>query len=250
MFNIRPDAIPPMGPGFRVGPEDDVPGFRMATDGYFRRAAPGGFSAHYSSNGPGGVPQATPVSCTSDGSTFSCTTPRGRSFSGVPAPANFPGLIAPGVRHYHEYGVSSAPGSSREKLMQGAIDKPTPGPGPLNQAASPQGTLNEATPGAAYGAFLGGTRLPWGSPLSPVKSYLWKDDAGNPIVVNVTEPGHALAPGYVVHYIEETPEGPRIQTEGEGLSPWQAPEQPQWLRRQLSDDTWVPYQQRILDRSR
>jgi hypothetical protein len=249
MFRIRPDANP-VGFGFRVDQPDEIPGFRMNADGSVRRTVPGTSTALNLLNDPREARETIPVSCTSDGSTFSCTTPRGRSFSNVPAPAKFPERIAPGVQNYHEYGVLSAPGGSGEKLMQGVIDKPTPGPGTLNQPATSQGTSNEATPGLAYGAFLGGSRLPWGSPLSPVKSYLWKDADGKPIVVNVTEPGHGLAPGYVVHYIVETPEGPRIQTEGEGLSPWQAPGSPEWLRKQLSDDTWTPYQQRILDQSK
>jgi hypothetical protein len=101
-----------------------------------------------------------------------------------------------------------------------------------------------------YNFFLAGTKLPYGSPANPVKSYLWRDSDGQPIVVNVTEPGHGLAPGYTVHYIVETPEGPRIQTEGEGLSPLQSTDSPKWLQKQLSDGTWVPYQQGIIDRSK
>ena len=135
--------------------------------------------------------------------------------------------------------------------MQGAIDKPTPGPPVLNRPATPGGTLNEATaPASLHNSFLAGTRMPYGTPVKPVKSYLWHDSDGKPIVVNVTEPGHGLEPGYVIHYVVETPEGPRIQTEGEGLSPWQAPGSPQWLQKQLSEGTWGPYQQGILDRSK
>lgn len=55
-------------------------------------------------------------------------------------------------------------------LMQGVIDNPAPGPRMLNHPATPQGTLNEATPPLDYYAFLGATRLPYGAPLNPVKS--------------------------------------------------------------------------------
>jgi len=237
-------------PGFRVGQPDEVPGFRLNADGTMRRT-PGNSMAAYLLRDPHAPREAVPVNCTSDGSTFGCTTPRGKSFGGVPAPPNFPARIASDVPNYHEDGVLSPPGTSGEKLMQGAIDKPTPGPSPLNHPATPEGTLNEATaPSAAYNLFLSGTKMPYGTPMNPVKSYLWRDSDGKPIVINVTEPGHGLAPGYVIHYIVETPEGPRIQTEGEGLSPWQAPGSPEWVQKQLSEGTWGPYQQGILDRSK
>jgi hypothetical protein len=264
MFGFRPpaarnsdedaDAI-----GFRVGQTDDVPGFRveqpadvvgfnMPTDGRAGEGAPGGFyNLTYS---PDPNAQITPVNCTSDGSTFGCTTPRGRSFSGIPAPPQFPARIAPDLENYHATDVQSPPGVSAGRLLQGVIDTPTPGPRYLNHPATPEGTVNEATPGLGYGALIGTTHLPYGSPMNPVKSYLSKDDNGNPIVVNVTEPGHGLEPGYVVHYIADSPEGPRIQTEGEGLSVLQGSHSPEFLRELLSTGTWGPYQRRILDQSK
>ncbi|GEP56936.1 hypothetical protein RSO01_41020 [Reyranella soli] len=238
-------------PGFRVGQANEVPGFRTNADGSVRRLSPDASSAAYLMRDPNAMQQAIPVSCTSDGSTFGCTTPLGKSFSNLPAPAKFPARIASDVPNYHEYGVLSPPGTSGENLMQGIIDKPTPGPPFLNRPATPEGTVNEATaPSALYDLFLSGTRMPYGAPANPVKSYLWRDHEDKPIVVNVTEPGHGLAPGYVIHYIVETPEGPRIQTEGEGLSRWQAPGSPAWVQERLSGGTWRPYQQSILDRSK
>ncbi len=206
---------------------------------------PGNSIAAYLLGDPQAAREAIPVSCTSDGSTFGCTTPRRKSFSDVPAHRTFRRAL------HRMYGVLSPPGTTGEKLMQGAIDKPTPGPPPLNRPATPEGTLNEATaPSVLYDLFLSGTKVPYGTPMNPVKSYLWRDSDGKPIVINVTEPGHGLAPGYAIHYIVETPEGPRIQTEGEGLSPWQAPGSPEWVQKQPSEGTWRPYQQGILDRSR
>ena len=100
----------------------------------------------------------------------------------------------------------------------------------LNHPATPQGTMNEATPPLDYYSFLGATQLPYGAPLNPVKSYLTQDQDGNPVVMNVTEPGHTLYPGYVARYVTPSDEGSTIQNEGEGLGYWQAPERPGWMR--------------------
>jgi hypothetical protein len=132
-------------PGFRVGQSDDVPGFRVNADGTVRSTSSGNSTAAYFPGDPHAVRKAIPVRCTSDGSTFGCTTPRGKSFSGLPAPPNFPARIASDVPDYHQYEVLLPPGTSGDKLMQGAIDKPTPGPPSLNRPATPEGTLNEAT---------------------------------------------------------------------------------------------------------
>ncbi len=72
--------------------------------------------------------------------------------------------------------------------------------------------------------FLGGTRLPVGTPQNPVTSYLTRDQTGALMVVNVTRPGHGLHPGVVVRYVTESPSGSTIQNEGSGLAQWQAPD--------------------------
>ena len=235
-------------PGFRVKPADDFPGFRMPVRGPAQDAEASGL--HYLLYSPASGPQVTPVDCISAGGKFGCTTPKGVTFSDIPAPSGFPARIAPDIESYHGYEVQSPPGTSAQRLMQGVVERPTPGPPYLNHPATSEGALNEATPSLIYNGLLAGSQLPYGSPMNPVKSYLSKDSNGNPIVVNVTEPGHGLEPGYVVHYIVDTPEGPRIQTEGEGLSPYQGPNSPEWVRRFLSSGTWEPYQQKILDQSR
>jgi hypothetical protein len=252
MFRIRPNTV-----GLRVGRADDVPGLHT----WRPNEVPGlhlwqpndvpGFRLGADGSVPSPLRESTPVNCTSEGGELNCTSPKGTPFfPSVPAPAGFPQRIAPDVAHHHGYDVQSPPGADAVKLMQGVIDRPTPGPSYLNRPATTHGTPNEATPEPFYSLYLGGTRFPAGAPLNPVASYLRHNLRGNPVVVNVTEPGHALFPGYVMHYIVESPEGPRIQTEGEGLSRWQAPEAPDWLRRMLSDDTWRPYQQGVLDRSK
>jgi len=250
-------------PGFRVGRPDDVPGFNMNQDGSVGRFAGGpsndpgdnalqttalrtGFgSAGTIAPEPSGV---VPANCTSAGGLLSCTTPRGRTLRPVPAPEGFPD-IAPDKPQYHSYSVPSvlqgAPGS---QAMQGVIDNPTPGPGTLNHPATPRGTLNEATPPLDYYAFLGATRFPYGAPLSPVKSYLTQDQDGNPVVMNVTEPGHPLYPGYVARYITPSDQGSTIQNEGEGLGYYQAPERPGWMR-DMINNVWQDQSDAIIRRA-
>jgi len=58
--------------------------------------------------------------------------------------------------------------------------------------------------------------VPYGKMINPVRSYLRTDQNGRQIVVNVTEPGHMLHPGYVVRYVTPSDGGPTIQNEGEG----------------------------------
>ena len=161
-------------PGFRVGRPDDVPGFNMNQDGSVGRFAGG------PSNAPGDnalqttalrtgfgsagtiAPELSgvvPANCTSAGGMLSCTTPRGRTLRPVPAPEGFPD-VAPDKPQYHSYSVPSVlRGAPGPQAMQGVIDNPTPGPRLLTHPATPQGTLNEATPPLDYYAFLGATRL-------------------------------------------------------------------------------------------
>jgi hypothetical protein len=85
----------------------------------------------------------------------------------------------------------------------------------------------EACPGSdrAYwakgGNYLFQPIIPYGKMIDPVRSYLTTDQNGRQIVVNVTEPGHMLHPGYVVRYVTPSDGGPTIQNEGEGSGSWQ-----------------------------
>jgi hypothetical protein len=106
-------------------------------------------------------------------------------------------------------------------MRQDVINLPTPGPPKLVRPATPEGTLNEATPEWLYNLLtlpsLGGRSVvPYGKMINPVRSYLTTDQNGRQIVVNVTEPGHMLHPGYVVRYVTPSDGGPTIQNEGEG----------------------------------
>jgi hypothetical protein len=88
------------------------------------------------------------------------------------------------------------------------------------------------------------------TPFNPVTSYVTKDKDGNPMVVNITERGHGLSPGYVALYVTPSEGGSTIHVEGEGLSPWQAPDQPAFQRKLLSDDTWRGYFKTLVDREK
>jgi hypothetical protein len=77
-----------------------------------------------------------------------------------------------------------------------------------------------------------------------------KDKDGNPMVVNITERGHGLAPGYVVIYVTSSEGVSTIHVEGEGLSPRQAQTQPEGRRKLLNDDTWRTYFQTIGGRAK
>jgi hypothetical protein len=167
----------------------------------------------------------TGIECrrTEDGNHRNCTTPGGRQFT-VPG-EGLPDYIGPGQPNYHYYNVPvGGPRVDPSLLEQGVIDKPTPGPRLLVRPATPEGTLNEATPSLGYSAFLGGTQLPYGTPQNPVRSYLTRDQTGALMVVNVTMSGHGLQPGIVVRYVTDSPRGTTIQNEGSGLGFLQAPD--------------------------
>jgi hypothetical protein len=149
--------------------------------------------------------------------------------------------------------------------MDGVIDYPTGGPRSLNHPATPQGTVNEATPEPYYGLSLtartpdpyynmslgtGELPYPYGTPESLVKSYLTEDQDGNRVVMNVTLPGHPLYPGYVVRYVTPSGDGSTIQTEGEGLGYLQRRESHKWLRNMLNIDTWLNANKEIADRAK
>ena len=244
-------------PGFRVGLPDDPPdqdtgtspGFAVPADGY-----DSGSDAHQATEATGSTgfdPRGlVPANCTSaDGST-NCTTPAGQSFT-APRPQEFPARIAPDDPNYHYYHLQSEPFAiPPERLAQTIIANPTPNFF-YGRPATADGTPNEATPDLLYSQafnsqFVGIPGLVPSmpsavTPLNPVTSYLTKDKDGNPMVVNITERGHGLSPGYVAIYVTPSDGGSTIHVEGEGLSRWQAPDRPEWQRKLLNDDTWQSY---------
>ena len=199
--------------------------------GRFTQADPigyqGGINLYgYVQNDPLNATDPSGLECKTAGGTLSCTTPGGISFS-VPAPRGFPERIAPDQPNYHAYNIPVGPARvPAERLMQGVINSPTPGPSNLVGPATPQGTRNEASPSGIYGSYLGASRLPYGTPMNPVTSYLTTDQNGNRLAVNVTEPGHQLFPGYVARYVTSSQSGSTIHNEGEGLHWLQGPSSP------------------------
>ena len=160
------------------------------------------------------------MECYTSGGNLHCITPGGRQFT-VPANGLRDGLrFAPGEPNYHYYNTPDGPVPfDPARLVQGIINSPTPGPRQLVRPATPQGTLNEATP------YVGRT-----PPINPVMSYLTTDQNGTPLAVNVTQPGHDLSPGVVVRYVTTSPSGSTIQNEGAGTGWWQGPSSPDMVR--------------------
>lgn len=116
--------------------------------------------------------------------------------------------------NYHAYSVpASTPGKTLEQNQAYVKNNPTPG---FSSPATPNGTFNDATP------VIGGL-----SPvaISPVTSFsLTNQLNGQPVVVNVTLPGHPLESGIVVRQPTVDANGnTTIQNWGEGTSKLQAP---------------------------
>lgn len=183
----------------------------------------------YVNNDPLNATDPSGLFCNSSGGNLSCTSPGGISFT-VPSPVGFPNSLGPGQTNYHAYNVPVNAGSvSAPALMTGVTNSPTPG---SSHPATAAGTLNDATPSAwsaaAYIA-VGALTLGQASPgnISPVMSYATTDQNGNPIVVNVTQAGHPLDPGYVVRYATTNANGQTVlNNEGEGTGLLQSPSSP------------------------
>lgn len=81
---------------------------------------------------------------------------------------------------------------------------------------------------------------------SPVVSYAFTDPAsGNHFIVNVTQPGHDLHPGYLARWVSSTPSGTVIHNFGEGL----ALEQAQWNPLgQVLNSVWGPSAQALAEK--
>jgi hypothetical protein len=81
--------------------------------------------------------------------------------------------------------------------------------------------------------------LPIGS-INPVISYIIKDNNNPNIswVVNVTQPGHALFPGYVARGVVNTATGVEMHTYGEGVGFLQSPEAPSRVSNTINN-AWI-----------
>ena len=164
----------------------------------------------YVGNNPLNATDPSGMDCVSAGGVTTCMTANYTvSFPQQPGFQDFTTKSA----NYHAYSTPAAtPGRTLQEDRQFVTNNPTPGfPSP----ATPQGTSNDATP------VVGGL-----SPvsISPVKSFtLTNQKDGQPVVVNVTEPGHPLQSGIVVREPTQTNNGTVINNWGEGTAPLQAP---------------------------
>jgi hypothetical protein len=154
--------------------------------------------------------------CQSSNGTTTCFTAVYRvSFATQPGFRDF----TSSSQNYHFYSVPAAtPGMTKAQDQKFLTQNPTPG---WPRPATPQGTPNDATPG------IGGLSLPV-SAISPVMSFTTTNQKdGQPVVVNVTEPGHKLASGIVVREATQSTDGSTsIQTWGEGTAWLQGPSSP------------------------
>lgn len=126
--------------------------------------------------------------------------------------------------------------------MPGVVYDPTPAPRGTVRPATEEGTPNPAAPWYLYyPGFLSPKTHLFGSPSWPVWSYKTTDQNGNPVVVNVTQPGHPFYPGVVMRYLTMSPSGPTIQNEGAGLAPRQLLV-PDWI----TDHVWRDQSQNIM----
>jgi RHS repeat-associated protein len=138
---------------------------------------------------------------------------------------------------YHNYDINQSPGKigncTSADLMPGIIKKPTPGF--FTNPATKEGANNNATPKPVQVVLFPGGLL-----LNPVKSYIIEDDVnkGKFWVVNVTQPGHALFPGYVARSVEDTPNGSIMHNYGEGSGGLQSPSSPAVVRNAINNG-WV-----------
>jgi RHS repeat-associated protein len=188
------------------------------------------------------------LSCTSAMGTVVCSIPGGPTFA-FPAPAGWPATMDDASSaDYHFYDVPvGLGGANAGAVEQQIVDHPTPGGYPF--PATPGGTPNNATPQPLQDLsnFLDGIgdgQDPGGFNNSPVISYLAADiSTGNPIVVNVTQPGHGLFPGYVAREIC----GGIVHNYGEGTA---------WLQSRNSpfrgpiDNVWINQTQNLINNTR
>jgi len=153
------------------------------------------------------------LDCVAKNGSVTCTPPGGPTVV-FPRPPDWPDTINDSSWKYHAYNIPvPLNGANADCVMRGVVANPTPG---NPSAATPGGTPNNATPPMAQKLFDAVDYLssfgndPGGYSNNPVLSYSL---AGGTVVVNVTQPGHKLHPGYVARTII----GSEVNNFGEGL---------------------------------
>jgi RHS repeat-associated protein len=185
------------------------------------------------------------LSCVAAGGRVTCNYPGGPTIS-FPRPSGWPDRIDSSSRWYHNYDKWVDAGClTAGDLMPGITNNPTPGdPNP----ATPAGTNNDATPpliGALFSSLdsMGGGG--GGPPINPVISYLATDSSGGQYVINVTQPGHNLFPGYVMRTVT----GSTIHNYGEGDGGLQSKYSPQWVQDAINNG-WYGLSKSIIDKAK
>lgn len=171
--------------------------------------------------------------CVASGDMVSCKIPGFDFIAHFPRPKGWPDRLGPNMPDYHHYDrMYEAP--SRGGLWQALVDNPTAG---TRHPATPEGTRNDASP--MVGPYVPGN---W----NPVQSYVQTDPAtGTRFVINVTQPGHGLFPGFVARIIEPAGAGRAIvHNVGAGTSSYQRPNGP--FARTISG-VWGPNTKGIID---
>jgi len=161
----------------------------------------------------GADPTGTECVNGSDGNTRCVTAQYDVSFS---TPRGFQNTY-PQADDYHAYDTPAVSPLGESATRDWVRENPTPAA--VQGAATPEGTLNDATP--AVGGLLPVR-------ISPVVSITTTNHVtGHQVVVNVTLPGHPLGNGILVRDTMPGPNGTSvIQNWGEGNGAFQAPGSP------------------------
>jgi len=181
------------------------------------------------------------LDCVANGNSVSCSIPDGPSVS-FPRPQGWPDNIDASSPLFHRYDMSVPLGRASPEAVQRCIAK-YPTPGSSSRPATPGGTPNDANP-TWFEGFVKGLQAYGGgdSALNPVLSYT-RTSNGQTVVVNVTQPGHTLFPGYVARTVGS--DG-LAHNYGEGLGPLQSPYSPVEA---AIRSTWLQQTQDLVDRA-
>ncbi|QMV71597.1 RHS repeat protein [Comamonas piscis] len=197
----------------------------------------------YTANNPISGVDPLGLACVASGNTVSCNIPGGPNIS-FPRPDGWPEKIdASADWHYHYYNKQvSLNGADSACVMKGIIKSPTPG---KPNAATINGAMNNATPDLAQSVFNGIDYVSsfgndsGGYNNNPVKSYSLNNGT---VVVNVTQPGHKLFPGYVARNVSNGV----VNNFGEGAGWAQGPIGQNSGLSYLIDNVWYPQTEQII----